>query len=98
MAKGIYPYFRAITGKQGTEVDMGGHKVLMFGSNAYTGLTGDERIIMTGFVEGRMLEELYSNAYIYVLPSDIEGMAHGVESRVCHLGNTPDDNAVYCVV
>lgn len=45
MAKGIYPYFRAITGKQGTEVDMGGHKVLMFGSNAYTGLTGDERII-----------------------------------------------------
>ena len=45
MAKGIYPYFRAITGKQGTEVDMGGHKVLMFGSNAYTGLTGDQRII-----------------------------------------------------
>jgi len=45
MAKGIYPYFRAITGKQGTEVEMGGHKVLMFGSNAYTGLTGDERII-----------------------------------------------------
>ena len=45
MAKGIYPYFREITGKQGTEVDMGGHKVLMFGSNAYTGLTGDQRII-----------------------------------------------------
>ena len=45
MAKGIYPYFRAIEGKQGTEVEMGGHKVLMFGSNAYTGLTGDQRII-----------------------------------------------------
>ena len=45
MAKGIYPYFRAITGKQGTEVEMGGQKVLMFGSNAYTGLTGDQRII-----------------------------------------------------
>ena len=43
--QGVYPYFRAITGKQGTEVDMEGHKVLMFGSNAYTGLTGDERII-----------------------------------------------------
>ena len=42
---GIYPYFRAISGKQGTEVEMDGHKVLMFGSNAYTGLTGDERII-----------------------------------------------------
>ena len=45
MELGVYPYFRAITGKQGTEVDMEGHKVLMFGSNAYTGLTGDERII-----------------------------------------------------
>lgn len=45
MAKGIYPYFRQITGKQGTGVEMGGHKVLMFGSNAYTGLTGDQRII-----------------------------------------------------
>ncbi len=35
---------------------------------------GDERIIFTGFVQGRELEELYSNAYIYVLPSDLEGM------------------------
>ena len=43
--RGVYPYFRAITGKQGTEVEMGGHRVLMFGSNAYTGLTGDQRII-----------------------------------------------------
>ena len=45
MKKGVYPYFREIEGKQGTEVDMGGHKVLMFGSNAYTGLTGDQRVI-----------------------------------------------------
>ena len=44
-AAGVYPYFREITGKQGTEVEMGGHKVLMFGSNAYTGLTGDQRVI-----------------------------------------------------
>lgn len=34
----------------------------------------DERIIFTGFTEGQELEELYSNAYIYVLPSDLEGM------------------------
>ena len=45
MEDGVYPYFREITGKQGTEVEMGGHKVLMFGSNAYTGLTGDQRVI-----------------------------------------------------
>lgn len=35
---------------------------------------GDKRILFTGFVQGKCLEELYSNAYIYVLPSDLEGM------------------------
>lgn len=35
---------------------------------------GDERIVFTDFVQGAVLEELYSNAYIYVLPSEIEGM------------------------
>ena len=34
----------------------------------------DERIEFVGFVQGRMLEELYSNAYVYTLPSDLEGM------------------------
>ena len=34
----------------------------------------DNRIIFTGFVQGQMLDELYSNAYIYTLPSDLEGM------------------------
>ena len=34
----------------------------------------DDSIIRTGFVSGQILEELYSNAYLYVLPSDIEGM------------------------
>ena len=35
---------------------------------------GDDRVIFTGFVQGKLLEELYSNAYVYVLPSDLEGM------------------------
>jgi glycosyltransferase involved in cell wall biosynthesis len=34
----------------------------------------NERIVFTGFVQGQILEELYSNAYVYVLPSDLEGM------------------------
>lgn len=34
----------------------------------------DPRIIFTDFVQGALLEELYSNAYLYVLPSDLEGM------------------------
>lgn len=33
-----------------------------------------DNVIFTGFQQGRILEELYSNAYIYVLPSDLEGM------------------------
>lgn len=35
---------------------------------------GDDRILFTGFVQGQILEELYSNAYLYCLPSDLEGM------------------------
>lgn len=35
---------------------------------------GDERILFTGFVQGQALKELFSNAYVYVLPSDVEGM------------------------
>lgn len=35
---------------------------------------GDDRIIFTGFVQGELLEELYSNSYVYCLPSDLEGM------------------------
>lgn len=34
----------------------------------------DERILFTGFVQGEILDELYSNAYLYTLPSDLEGM------------------------
>ena len=45
MKMGIYPYFRAIEGKVGTEVTMEGHDILTFGSNAYTGLINDPRVI-----------------------------------------------------
>lgn len=49
MDAGVYPYFREITSKQGTEVtDIDGHSFLMFGSNAYTGLTNDPRVIEAG--------------------------------------------------
>ena len=34
----------------------------------------NKNIIFTGFVQGKLLDELYSNSYIYVLPSDLEGM------------------------
>lgn len=46
--QGIYPYFREIEGKQGPVVNMEGRDVLMFGSNAYTALTYDDRVIQAG--------------------------------------------------
>lgn len=39
---------------------------------------GNNNIIFTDFVGGQTLEELFSNAYCFVLPSDIEGMAIGL--------------------
>lgn len=43
-AAGIYPYFRAISSEQDSEVIINGKKVLMFGSNCYSGLVNDPRI------------------------------------------------------
>lgn len=43
-AAGIYPYFRAIESDQDTEVVINGRKVLMFGSNAYLGLTNHPKV------------------------------------------------------
>ena len=44
MAAGVYPYFRAISSEQDPEVIINGKRVLMFGSNCYTGLVNDPRI------------------------------------------------------
>lgn len=57
MAKGIYPYFRETTSKQEPEVTMQGKRVLMFGSNAYTGLTNHPEVILAG----QMAMELYGS-------------------------------------
>ena len=43
-AAGIYPYFREIESDQDTEVYIQGKKVLMFGSNAYLGLTNHPKV------------------------------------------------------
>lgn len=59
----------------------------------------DSRVIMTGFVQGEVLEELYSNAYCFVLPSDIEGMALGLLEAMsygncCIASNIPENTEV----
>lgn len=66
----------------------------------------DERVLMTGFVQGRVLQELYSNAYLFVLPSDVEGMALSLLEAMsygncCLVSDIPEnmevveDHAVY---
>ncbi len=57
----------------------------------------DERIIMTGFVQGHILAELFSNCYMYVLPSDVEGMPISLlealsYGRKCLASNIPENS------
>jgi glycosyltransferase involved in cell wall biosynthesis len=59
----------------------------------------DNRIIMTGFVQGREMEELYSNCYLYCLPSDVEGMPISLleamsYGRNCLVSNIEENIAV----
>lgn len=60
---------------------------------------GDDSIVMTGFIEGQELEELFSNAYLYVLPSDIEGMPISLlealsYGNICLVSNIPENTEV----
>ena len=51
---------------------------------------GDERIIFTGYVYGQEVQELYSNAYIFALPSNLEGMANALLEAMSY-GNCCSD-------
>ena len=46
--------------------------------------TGDDRILFTGFVQGPLLSELYGNACIYTLPSNLEGMPLSLMEALSH--------------
>ncbi|OGP57662.1 MAG: hypothetical protein A2V67_18305 [Deltaproteobacteria bacterium RBG_13_61_14] len=45
---------------------------------------GDPRIVFTGFVQGELLEELLSHAYLLVHPSDFEGMSIAILEAMSH--------------
>ena len=51
---------------------------------------GNPDIIFTGFMSGDILDEIYSNAYLTVLPSDLEGMS------LCLLESLAYKNALLC--
>ena len=50
----------------------------------------NKNILFTGFVDGQLRDELYSNAYLFVLPSDLEGMS------LCLLEAMSYGNCVLC--
>ncbi len=66
--------WRSITTDKKLVICGGSSDTAAFMDELKTMSAGDERIVFTGFQQGRVLEELYSNAYIYTLPSDLEGM------------------------
>ena len=60
---------------------------------------GDERIRFIGFVKGRVIQELYSNAYMFLLPSNLEGMANTLLEAMsygncCVVSNIPENTEV----
>ncbi|HYH05071.1 MAG TPA: glycosyltransferase family 4 protein [Bacillota bacterium] len=60
---------------------------------------GNSNIIFIGNVQGKVLQELYSNAYLYVLPSDLEGMPISLleamsYSRCCLVSDIPENMQV----
>lgn len=61
----------------------------------------NKNIIFTGFVQGAELAELYSNAYIYCLPSDLEGMPISLLEAMsygnCCLTSNIDECTEVCV-
>lgn len=46
-------------------------------------IKGDGRIILAGFAQGEKIAELFSNCYLYILPSDLEGMPISLTEAVC---------------
>lgn len=60
---------------------------------------GDKRIVFTGYVYGQEIQELYSNSYIFALPSNLEGMANALLEAMsygncCLISDIPENTEV----
>jgi len=65
-------------------------------SKLYGLANGNKNIIFTGFVTGKMLRELFSNCYLFVHPSEIEGLSMSLLEAMsygnCCLTSDIDEN------
>ena len=60
---------------------------------------GDGRIVFVGYVKGKTVQELYSNAYLFLLPSNLEGMANTLLEAMsygscCLVSDIPENTEV----
>lgn len=60
---------------------------------------GDDRILFTGYVFGKEIQEFYSNAYLFALPSNLEGMANALLEAMgygncCLVSDIPENTEV----
>ncbi len=83
-------------------------KLMIAGKGVHTSLyenevrkmaRNSENIQFAGYVEGTLLEELYSNAYAYILPSTIEGQSIGLLEAMsyglpCIVSDIPENTGV----
>jgi len=104
-AEGIYPYFRVIESDQDTEVIINGKKVLMFGSNAYLGLTNHPKVkeaaieatkkYGTGMAGSRFLNGTLD---IHVeLEKKLADFVHKEDALVFSTGFTVNEGVISCI-
>lgn len=76
--------FRGLDTDKRLVIAGGGSDTSDFERSLHVAAKSDSRILFTGFVAGEPLEELYSNAYAYVLPSELEGMPMSLLEAMAH--------------
>ena len=60
---------------------------------------GDDRILFTGYAFGKEIQEFYSNAYLFAMPSNLEGMANALLEAMsygncCLISDIPENTEV----
>ena len=61
-----------------------------------TKVKNNKNIIMTGFIQGQVLDELYSNCFLYCLPSDLEGMPLSLLEAMSYGANVLTSDITEC--